>query len=534
VPTFLRILKRIDCFTSQHIVLFALLVLLIALRLPNFSEPYWYGDEAIYLTLGTAMRHGERLYAEIIDHKTPIIYYLAMVPTQTGFRMLNVASTILTTTFFYFFARKVIKNEMGIGIASLFFVLLTTLPWFEGHIPNGELFVMFFIFIGATFFGRTELFQHFLKSEKTDRDVFPLSPRQLLLFFSSGVFFSLGILTKVPALFDVLAFLFIFWSLFVETFITRRESHKVKRLVSIVLSGAVCVAGVITPIVLSILYFIARGSGQAYLDYGLLYNFHYVESFVPSFSLPFLRYFFTFPVKTGLLALLLIGLTAGTRVLSSRFRFIAAWVGLALFSSLLSNRPYPHYYLQIIPPLALLLGYFVETVMSLRERHAASVQIKKAAEVAISLGLGGVFIAILLLLHVGLYSNVDYYGKFFKMLSGRMSAIEYRDSFNSFDADNYKASAIIRTSKEQRMFIWGTNPMLYALSGKSPTGRFTVAFHIYDFKALDETLADVKKHAPQFVVVMKEEKPFPQLSSYLEQYYTPNMQFRYFTLWKRE
>ena len=81
--------KKIDRFLDRQTLLLLLLVLIIILRLPNFFEPYWYGDEAIYLTLGNALKQGGQLYTTIIDHKTPLIYYLAMVPNQLYFRVLN-------------------------------------------------------------------------------------------------------------------------------------------------------------------------------------------------------------------------------------------------------------------------------------------------------------------------------------------------------------------------------------------------------------------------------------------------------------
>src|SRR5258708_17904909 len=125
-------LQKIDQFLSGHFGLLCILLSLILLRIPNFFEPYWYGDEAIYLTIGNAMRHGERLYSEIIDHKTPIIYYLAMVPNQLWFRVLNLFMMIVTTILFYFFAQKLFVKHWIVNFITFVFMILTTVPWFEG------------------------------------------------------------------------------------------------------------------------------------------------------------------------------------------------------------------------------------------------------------------------------------------------------------------------------------------------------------------------------------------------------------------
>jgi hypothetical protein len=110
--------KKIDIFLDKHTWLLLLFVLIIVLRLPNFFEPYWYGDEAIYLTLGTALREGGQLYTTIIDHKTPLIYYLAMVPNQFYFRILNLVDDHYHWLLFQF--RQKIIQERKSSAASQF------------------------------------------------------------------------------------------------------------------------------------------------------------------------------------------------------------------------------------------------------------------------------------------------------------------------------------------------------------------------------------------------------------------------------
>jgi len=525
MESMLSLIKKIDHFLEQNILLTAFLLLAAVLRIPNFFEPYWYGDEAIYLTIGTAMRNGERLYADIIDHKTPIIYYLAMVPSQMDFRVLNVVCALVTITLFYFFAKQLMQSRIAIGISMLVFVLLTTLPWFEGMIPNGELFVMFFIFWGATCFAKTTVWKKYLQKDSLPNTVIKINAQQSFLLFLTGCFFSLGVLTKVPALFDALAFFFVFWLLFVGSLLGQKNWHAVGQ---IILAGVITFAGLFTPILVSIIYFVWRGSGQAYLNYGLLYNFHYVETWVPHFSTSILNLLFTLPGKAVILAVLLLLFSFVPKVLSNRFRFLAAWFGLALFATLLSNRPYPHYYLQTMPPLALLVGYVWEKLGIIFSKSNLSALLESSLAILLVALFGGVLMA----LQVGPYSTKEYYLKFWQLATQQISATQYRNSFNGLDADNYKAAAIIKTSKQPKTFIWGTDPMLYALSGKSPVGRFTVAFHIFDLHAENETLQNVISYAPEYIVVLKQERHFPELEAFITQDYSPNVQFEHFTLWK--
>lgn len=101
-------LIKIDKFLDTKLPLVILLSLVVLLRLPNFFEPYWYGDEAIYLTVGQSINAGQKLYAQIIDHKTPLIYYFARVPNQFSFRLLLMGWMLISTWTFFSNRQKIV------------------------------------------------------------------------------------------------------------------------------------------------------------------------------------------------------------------------------------------------------------------------------------------------------------------------------------------------------------------------------------------------------------------------------------------
>src|SRR5579859_1952021 len=510
-------LRAIDQFLSEHFGLLCILLWLVLLRIPNFFEPYWYGDEAIYLTIGNAMRHGERLYSEIIDHKTPIIYYLAMVPNQLWFRVLNLSTMAITTMLFYFFAQKLFAKRWIVNLVTLIFMVYTTVPWFEGNIPNGELFVMFFVMIGATLLAQTEMFQNFLQLKLKSKK----HSSQPLFLLLAGFSFGLAILTKVPAVFDAAAFFSIGWFAFADNLqdFRRLKQHQ-KQLWQSVKQLFFLGVGVLLPIAISIIYFIARGSGQAYLDYGLLYNFHYVTTWSLPFQNHLLLLLFSLKGKIAVLGLVIILLSFGKKFMLPRTRFLTAWFILALVASLLSNRPYPHYFLQVLPPLILLVG-------ELRDMF------KNLLSFVLPVGSFAIFIAVIFLLHVGFYQTGTYYVQFLLMATKRISTIDYRNSFNSYMADDYAAAKILQTSTDPYTFVWGDNEMVYALSQKIPVGRFTAAFHIDDFKARPETMVAIAKHQPNFIVMMNNAPTFSELQTYISLHYHTTSHFEHFTLWKR-
>ncbi len=531
---FCKTCLKIDTSLDREIPLLVLLLIVVVLRIPNFFEPYWYGDEAIYLTIGNALSEGSRLYADIVDHKTPLIYFLAMVPNQFWFRVLLLGWMIIATTAFYTFALRLFKKVWPACLSTLIFVILTTLPWFEGNIPNGELFVMGFILFAGSLLSRTSYFSALVDSSSKNNQAKQLSHNWLIYFFA-GILFGLAILTKVPALFDVAAFLAIGWFSITNKISLTALSTKAKRtfFATQFLAVFAITFAVILSIGASILYFYSRGTLQAYLNFGLLYNFHYVQTWVPQFNYAWLQIAYTLPVKLSLTVFVLILLTLLRELFKPRTQFILSWFVLALFASLLSNRPYPHYFLQVVPPLALLLGELLINAKKLLQK--SSTKITTYTAIISSLFMIGVFIGVLTTLEVGLYPTMKYYQRTISYLTGSMSQNAYNESFSGRMKDNYHAAEIIMNSDDPYLFIWGTNPELYALAKKIPTGRFTVSFHIKDLKVYDETMQAVLAQKPHFIVVMKNEsEPLIGLQDLLTQEYILNTNFHDFELWKKQ
>lgn len=513
-----QVKKFITSLTKPISLLAILLLLVTILRLPNFSEPYWYGDEGIYLTIGNSIRNGDKLYTDIVDHKTPIIYYLAAVDSQLQFRIVLYISMILATAAFFVLSQALFKKLLPTFIAGLIFVVFTSLPWFEGHIANGELFVITFVLLGAWLLLKTSMFKKYFDQKKTAAVI--LNKKDYYLLLSAGVFFGLSALTKVPAIFDIAGFGIVFFFMLV-----RGGWSNFKTIFQAALAFGL---GILAPIFLSIIYFALRGSGQDYLDFGLLYNFHYAGTWVPSFSNAIVATLFTFKGKFMVMMVVIVSLFIFTKKISKPLQFATAWFVLALFATLLSNRPYPHYYLQTIPPLALLVGLAVNQLLEKKGK-------RELLEIVLPIASLTLFIGVLFALKVGLYETGSYYKNWLEFSRGKLSKTEYYQTFNYLMKDNYEAAKVIRSgSDEPSLFIWGTNPMLYALAKAVPPTRFTVSFHIADLNVYDQTIADVVEAKPKFIVVMNNEpNQLPGLGKLLSENYMINGNFDNYVLWKR-
>jgi hypothetical protein len=365
----LKLLKKIDEECEKYVEIFVLWLTIVILRIPNFFEPYWYGDEAIYLTLGIGLRKGLRLYTDIIDHKTPLIYYLAMVPNQFYFRLLNLGWMLATSALFFLVAKSLFKKTKLAFASSFVFVLLTTLPWLEGHIPNGELFVLGFVMAGLWLLTKTHLWQNFLAGRA--RKALIMAPKETLFLLGSGILFGLGVLTKVPALLDFGTALLICWFALVTAWTTKtiRQAERWQVLWQFLVKFAWLFLGLLIPIALSIVYFISRGSGQDYLNFGLLYNFRYAGSWQLNLTNPLLEFLFTLPGKLITMAGIIVTLSFWKKF-TPRFQLLGGWLALALFATLLSNRNYPHYFIQLVPPAALLLVELWQASRKRMQNHA--------------------------------------------------------------------------------------------------------------------------------------------------------------------
>mgnify|MGYP007068844087 FL=1 len=125
-------------FLKNNRFLILILLTTFFLRLPSLFEPYWYGDEGIYLTLGLGIRKGLLLYRDIYDNKPPLIYLLAgLAGSQFWFRFMLLISVLASVSIFagllkIFFPKKLSSQK----IALILFCLFSSLPLIEGNISN--------------------------------------------------------------------------------------------------------------------------------------------------------------------------------------------------------------------------------------------------------------------------------------------------------------------------------------------------------------------------------------------------------------
>jgi hypothetical protein len=442
------------------------------LRLPSLSEPYWYGDEGTYLTIGTAVRRGLRLYGDIYDNKTPVIYLLAaLTGSLFWFRLLLLVWNSISIAVFYSLSKQFTRHS---AIATLLFVVLPFRA--EANIANGEIFMVLPTLVGVWLL---------LRSPQTTRTV-----------ALSGLAFSFAFLIKAPAFLDAAAAGLFFY--FISPYSSRVAPAQMLKSAYPYLF-AVCF---ITPILVSLLYYAAIDAGPAYVASAFTQNIDYLSAWA--------RWTQTDPTEahSGLKirALLLSGSSVVLFLLSRRMKkettFLLLWFLFALFAALLSERPYPHYLMQIIPPFVLLMLHAIETIR--REKTSRIIVV-------------GVILLLWVTqakIHFWHYKMFPYFKNYVAFVTGGTTRDQYYSTFDPRMPEIYSVADTItaRTSPSDRIFIWGNLPTLYALTRRLPPGRYTTAFHIQDFNGFDETIQAFETRQPKLIVLDKTyDAKFPAL-----------------------
>lgn len=470
------------------------LLLTLVLRIPSFFEPYSYGDEMIYLTLGRAIRNHIPLYSQIHDNKPPLLYLLASLAGSLFWFKAILAIWNLLTIFIFWKLTEVLfpKNLKIQKVSTGIFALLTTLPLFEGNIVNAELFMI----------GPTLLAFFLLLSKKLDA-------KKLIL---AGSLFSISSLFKVPAIFDIPAIVFL-WIISAKRFNN-------KSTIALAKNTLYLIVGLSIPVLLTFIWFSLQGAFKDYLAAAYLQNIGYLSSWRPSdSSKPFL-------VKNAPLILRALVVLVGLGVLylkrnklSREFIFTSGWLLLTLFAATLSERPYPHYLVQSLPPVSILFGMLFAL---------------KSSEQVFSIIPIALFFFVPYFFKFWRYPVIPYYIRFVKLISGRLDRQAYISSFGPHIPRNYKIADFIvsSTKPHERIFVWGDDAVVYALTRRLPPVKYVADYHIKDFSTPEYVISALEKNMPSFIVTMPNAAEFPELDRFIKSDYGLVEEIEEARIWK--
>jgi hypothetical protein len=317
-----------------------------------------------------------------------------------------------------------------------------------------------------------------------------------------GLAFAIAALFKIPAAFELPVIIF-YWLL-----IAKKDDIKFKEILR---RSVILILTFITPILLTFVWYFLRGALPQYFIAAFAQNFGYLSSWKPtSQQLSFIQ-------KNGALMLrgvivlagiMLLWLGSKKTKLSKGFIFAVVWLLFTLFAVTLSERPYPHYLIQSVPAISILVGILI-----------ASTKIEQVWTI-IPLTLA---LLVPIYFKFYYYDSFSYYSRFAQFATGQLNKWEYFNTFDKNTQRNYMIGQFLQESSNpnDNIFVWGDSPTIYATAKRLPPLKFVATYHINDFSSQEETITAVKQNPPKFIVVLPDSANFVALNSFLVENYVP-------------
>ena len=318
--------------------------------------------------------------------------------------------------------------------------------------------------------------------------------------FLAGALFSIAALFKIPAAFDM-AVIVAFW-LITANF--NKEGIK-----KIIKKTFILAFGFILPIAATFVWFYLKGTLHEYLVAAFLQNFGYLSSWKGQVVIhqPILLKNASLLIRVFIVIFCTGTLFFFRKKLSRQFIFSTIWLVFTLFAVTLSERPYPHYLIQSLGPISILLAI-----------------LSSGKNLEQSLVIFPLTLAFLVpvVYKFWLYPTTSYYLRFIKFSTRQISKEEYLSSFSHQTARNYRIADFIVSSTRpaDRVFVWSKDsPTIYALSRHFPPIKYVADYHINDFSNKKAVVTTLEKTVPKFIILTSDTEPFPQIYPLLRRHY---------------
>lgn len=476
--------------------LFAILIIVTSIRIPTLFEPYSYGDEMIYITIGEAIKQGLTLYKDIHDNKPPLIYFTAAIAGSLFWlKAILAVWNLITIVLFWKLTKKIFdKTKNSSLIATLTFAILTNIPLLEGNIANAEIFMVGFTIISFLFL---------LKKNPNYKD-----------YFWGGIFLAIAGLYKIPALIDFLAILLIFaYKL--------KATNSRQQFLSFIKSFTYFLIGILVPFIFVFVWYTSKGAIGDYtaavfsknIDYLSSWRMYEIESSFFAKNLPLF-------IRFSILIIAFVILFVKRLEIGYKFAFATAWIISSAFAVSLSERPYPHYLIQAVPGVSLMLSYFFT--------EKSKLQVYSLIPLLITFAIPFYY-------KFWYYPSVSYYKSFISFAIGKSTKEEYFNTFDKNTNRNYKIAQYINnySSRYDKIFVWEDSAPIYAITKKLPTIKYIAGYHIEGFGNKKELVDQMQKKPPTYIVILPESKNFEELEKLLSNKYTFADQIEGAKIWRK-
>jgi 4-amino-4-deoxy-L-arabinose transferase-like glycosyltransferase len=320
------------------------LALVVFLRLGSFRHVVLDPDEGLYVLMAQNLLAGGTPYVDVWDHKPPGIYFLFAAaqlligPSIVSIRLLTCLAVTASSYLIFRFGRDVLGSApvgCAAGIVYAAFSLAN-----GGLAANTELFFAPFVIAGFCALGAANT-----RAVAADCH----TNRTMLLV--AGVCFGMALQIKYVAAFELLAVPFL---------LTVSQMASSKRALGRIY--ALVVLGTVTPAAALFVFFVAQGHAAEYWYANTVANLVHIndtdlghKEFARA-ARALNEYAPLWLISTAAVPLLLLYWRRQPRV-RREVAIVSVWLVAALAGVTATKRFYPHYFLQVLPPLSVLSAY---------------------------------------------------------------------------------------------------------------------------------------------------------------------------------
>lgn len=448
--------------------LFLVIIFSLLIRLPYLNVPL-ERDEGGYAYIAWRMEQGELPYKDVFDNKPPLIYFIYLlifkvfghsVKAIHCFLLLWVLAEVFLI---YKLCRQLFHEDSLALLAAAIFAFVTSEPGVLGFTANTEIFMLLPI-IGS--------YVLLLKSEKGQ------SAKWLAI---CGLLNGIAFMIKPVGLYNF-AGIIIYLS---YTTLKDPDQKRLRKEVSYLAAGFLMIP------VLLLFYFWMKGSVATFLYWAFGYNIDYMavggSLLDKEVLITFLRRFFII-LKSDLFfyVLCLYAFISCYKIDRRAALLLITWFVMSFIGVTSGKRFFPHYFVQLIPPLAVGAAWGMRRLLD-----------RKSQALKLSL--------ILLIVFVPLKANYQYLFKYTpKEISSKLYGV------NPFAEASEIATYInSQTSPVDTIAILGSEPeMLYYAQRKSAS-RYIYFNHILWLKdqkkvliRQQEAVDEIESNHPKFIIAI--------------------------------
>jgi hypothetical protein len=441
--------------------------LCVLLPVSPMNMRYSYRDSGVFLYMGWRILNGELPYRDIWDHKPPIIFYINALGlaitngSRWGVWMLEFLSLSLAA----FIGFKIVQKALG-----TFPAIFSTLLW---------LLTLVFVVEGGNLTTEYTLPLQFaaLWLSMTVFDKPNPHHWRWLLIGSLGATAFFTKQTTIGIWISIILFLVIY----------RMNSHQINELIFEVLFFF---CGVVAVCIVWIAFFGLQGGLPQFWNAAFEFNFVYSSSIISlSSRLKPIIAGITPLTQVGLLQFAGIGYLLGLLLVCFKRDIVRSWLPLLVIGLFnlpielllisVSGKTYPHYYMTILPGLALFTAIPFWTIFSSQLLD----DIPYTAKYALTVGIIGVF----------LYTSFNQF---------KTKVISFRDVNRQYPI---VSTIELNTSPEDTVLMWGAEASInYFSQRRSPT-RYVYQYPLYtqgytDEQMIVEFLDDLILKRPRLII----------------------------------